>query len=326
MMGNARMSIRSHVTAAGALAGAGILTLALVVAPPDSDGARTEVRAVQLTALAVSPAQFRGALEKFISNRIPAVAPVAPVVKGGGGTAPVTVKSTAGPATNTQKVETAALAAAPNPLAISGGIFAPIVAVVGILLLFGPLIVLVILACPICAIVNELSYFLPLPTLPLAAAVPTAMVEAEATSTPELTNEPVMKKVSASLAATEEPAEAPPVTKTRKVDVASPTVSTEPVTEYETLPTAVNESEQAGSESTSAAKPAKQPETPRPVVRDSLDASEQLPDRPHRGKGDHPMGKTAAAVDEAATSESSSAAAPSPKDGGAPKGDADGSE
>jgi len=317
------MSIRSHVTAAGALAGAGILTLALVAAPPHSDGARTEVRAVQLTALAASPAQLWGALEKFISNRIPAVAPVAPVVEGGGGTAPVTVESTAGPSTNTQKVEAAALAAVPNPVAISGGIFAPVVAVVGILLLFGPLILLVILACPICAIVNELSYFLPLPTLPLAAAVPTAMAEAEATSSPELTNEPVMKKLSDPLAATEEPAEAPPVTKTKKVDVASPT---EPATEGETQPTAVNESEQAGSEPTAATKPTKESETPRPVVRDSLDASEQLPGRPHRDKGDRPTSKTVAAVDEAAASESSSAAAPSPKDGDSPKGDADSSE
>jgi hypothetical protein len=141
-----------------------------------------------------------------------------------------------------------------------------------------------------------------------------------------LTDEPVMKKVSASLTATEEPAEAPPVTKTSKVDVASPTALTEPASEYETQPTAVNESEQAGSESTPAAKPAKQPETPRPVVRDSLDAGEQLPDRPHRDKGDHPTGKTTAAADEAATSESSSAAASSPKDGGSPKGDADSSE
>lgn len=321
MMGNARMSIRSHVTAAGALAGAGILTLALVVAPPHSDGARTEVRAVQLTALAASPAQFWGALEKFIGNRIPAVAPVAPVVEGGG-TAPVIVKSTAGPATNTQKVEAAALAA-PNPLAISGGIFAPVVAVVGILLLFGPLILLVILACPICAIVNELSYFLPLPTLPLAAAVPTAMAEAEAASSPELTNEPVMKKFSDPLAATEEPAEGPPVTKTKKVDVESPT---EPATQYETQPTAVNESKQAGSESPAATKPTKDPETRRPVVRDSLDASEQLPGRPQRDKGDRPTSKTVAGVDEAAASESSSAAAPSPKDGDSPKGDADSSE
>jgi len=321
MMGNARMSIRSHVTAAGAFAGAGILTLALVVAPPDSDGARTEVRAVQLTTLAAAPVQFWGAVEKFIGNRIPAVAPVAPVVEGGGGTAPVVVKSAAGPATNTQQVEAAAaLAAPPNPLAISGGIFAPIVAVVGLLLLFGPVILLVVLACPICAIVNELSYFLPLPTLPLAAAVPTATAEAEATSTPELTNEPVMKKGSASLATTEEPADTPPVTKTRKVDVESPTVSTEQ------QPTAVNESEQAGSESTSATKPTEEPKTPRPVVRDSLDANEQQPDRPHHGKGDRSTSKTASGVDESATSESSSAAASSPKGNGSPKDGADSSE
>jgi len=59
------------------------------------------------------------------------------------------------------------------------------------------------------------------------------------------------------------------------------------------------------------AKPAGRPKKPRPVVRDSLAVGRQLPDRSHRGEGDQPTTRTAAAGAGAATGARSSAASSS---------------
>ena len=333
--------IRSHLTAGGTVVSAGILALGLVIATPDSDDMKSEVHAVQLAAYARNPALPSAAqLKRLIGNHAQNFEFVIPVTKDGADTtgaiatvtrtppAGATAESGTDPDATLQRVGNATLAATPNPLAISGGIFAPVVAVVGILLLFGPLIVLVILACPICAIVNELSYFLPLPTLPLAAAaVPTAKVEGEATSTPELTDEPVINKVSASLAATEEPADAQPVVKPRKADVASPTASTEPATEHETQPTELKESEQAGSEAPPEAdKRVRQPATPRRVVRESLGAGEQSGGPPRHGHEGRQTGKSAEPSDAAPSAANRSPTDKESSDGGPAGGDADDSE
>jgi hypothetical protein len=56
-------SVRSNPGACGAVAGAGILTLGLVAAPPPISHGRTEVRAVLPTSLALLPAAGVGRLE-----------------------------------------------------------------------------------------------------------------------------------------------------------------------------------------------------------------------------------------------------------------------
>lgn len=64
---------RGYLTAGGAVAGAGILTVSLLVAPPGADAARSEVRAVELTS-AVLPSttpSVAAALEKFVTAGLP---------------------------------------------------------------------------------------------------------------------------------------------------------------------------------------------------------------------------------------------------------------
>ena len=176
-------AIRTHLTTGSAVAGASILALGLVIATPDDHGARNEVRAVQLAARTLPTAAERwdASLREFIRNRIE---PVANEVSGGRSadapaavvnsstarvTTPPRMVSSTGPAVNFQKADATTLAASTTALAIPS-IFAPLEAVLGVLILFGPLIVLVVLACPPCAVINFLSYFLPIPTVPLVAA------------------------------------------------------------------------------------------------------------------------------------------------------------
>jgi len=73
---------RPRLTTGVTLASAGILALSLVVAaPPDVNGARTEVRAVQFAAFALPPSASAGAiLEKLISHQAQTVVPVTSVV------------------------------------------------------------------------------------------------------------------------------------------------------------------------------------------------------------------------------------------------------
>ena len=73
---------RPRLTTGVTLASAGILALSLVVAaPPDVNGARTEVRAVQFAAFALPPSASPGAiLEKLISHQAQTVVPVTSVV------------------------------------------------------------------------------------------------------------------------------------------------------------------------------------------------------------------------------------------------------
>src|SRR5258708_30292147 len=87
-------SVRCHLATGSALASAGILALGLVAAPPDSDGARTEVRAVQLAAWALPSAAHLGVLEKLISNRAQTVLPVTRVAVGGAADVPAVVVKT----------------------------------------------------------------------------------------------------------------------------------------------------------------------------------------------------------------------------------------
>jgi hypothetical protein len=302
-----------------------------VVAPPGVHRVGSEVRQVQLAALTLSPPALLGALEKFIRNQAQTVVPGTKVVAGGaadvpaaavktataGGTTPLTFDSAIDPAINSQVVNNTALAATTTALSIP----APLLPIIGTILLFGPLIVLVVLACPPCALFNFLtftipSFFIPYAPLSAVAAASTATVDANATVAPSLTSDPL-----------------PQVDETRKADVAQPVTlidkrirteqvkSTEPGTESEPVstdtatltkdvteaaktdeasagPTAVSNPKPSASTSTSEpTKPAERPATPRPVVRDSLKVGEQLSAPPHRGNGGHPATRAAAAGD-----------------------------
>ena len=70
---------KSVLTNFGAFAGASILALGLVAAPPDPHGVRTESRAVQLTAATWPGATYLQALEDFVSQRAQRCSTVASV-------------------------------------------------------------------------------------------------------------------------------------------------------------------------------------------------------------------------------------------------------
>ena len=77
MMDNtgASPSVRSHLAAGGAVAGAGILALGLVAAPPDANGAKVDALAVHLAAFALPPVAHSFALPgKVIVNQAKAAA------------------------------------------------------------------------------------------------------------------------------------------------------------------------------------------------------------------------------------------------------------
>jgi hypothetical protein len=311
-------SVRRHLSAGITVVSAGILTLGLVATPPGVRGPGTEVRQVQLAALALSPPALLGALEKFISDRAQAVVPVTKVVAGGaadvpvtlvktptaGVTTPLTIDSAIDRPTNTQMVDAAALAAPTTALSIP----APLLPIIGPILLFGPIIVLVILLCPPCALFNFLTFTIPslfIPFAPLSAvsAVSFATVEAIATTDPSLTNESPLSDSAPATTKTAASADARPASETGKADVSPLVTSTdsEQVTsakdltetveadEVSTGPAAISASERPARASTSEpAKPAERAATPRPVVRDSLGAGKQLSNLPHRGNGGRP--------------------------------------
>jgi hypothetical protein len=346
-MGNARTSIasgycmrvsscppvRSYLTAGGALAGAGILALGLVAAPPDSHGARTEVRAVQLAAFALPSAADWRALEEFISNQAQTVVPITQVAVGGaadipgagvnnpsaGTTTALTFESAPDPAINTQEVEALAL----EDTATAVPILEPILAIVspilglltnpGALLLFAPIILLVILACPPCALFNFVtgviqSFLIDLTPVPAVAAAAPATLEANTTIDSTLPSDGPLRD-SAPGAEIGKAGVSPSMERTTgngKVTSKKDVTETVEAEEESTEPTAVTASESLASDSTSeTAKPAGRPETPRPVVRDSLRAGKQLSEQSHPGNGD------STADDEPTTAGSSSVASSS---------------
>jgi hypothetical protein len=193
-------SDRSRITTVGALSSAGVLALSLVTGPSDM-GAETESEAttVRLASFAMPFAPSPGSLlEKVVlTTRVPA-----PVQNDGGvgevdlSAARLTETSRAELTVSPQEVGTATLAATANPLGlVFNSILTPLLAlpvigpIIGITILFGPLIVLVVLACPPCALINFLSYipaffgiYLPVPAIPFAA---TANLVEEAALMPE---------------------------------------------------------------------------------------------------------------------------------------------
>jgi hypothetical protein len=245
------LSVRSHLTTCGVFASAGILAVSLVAAPPDFNGARSEVREVQLAALALPSAAHLGALEEFISYQAQTVVPITKVIVGGtadlpgagvntptaGVTTVLTFDSAIDRPTNTQKVEAATLevtTAFPTLDPILG-IVSPILALLtnpGALLLFGPLIVLVVLACPPCALINFVtgviqSFLIGLTPLSAVALASTATVEAIATTDPSMTSELLLSDSIPATAKTAASADVAPASETRRSDVSPPSTSTD---------------------------------------------------------------------------------------------------
>jgi len=305
-------AIRTHLTTGSAVAGASILALGLVIATPDDHGARNEVRAVQLAARTLPTAAERwdASLREFIRNRIE---PVANEVSGGRSadapaavvnsstarvTTPPRMVSSTGPAVNFQKADATTLAASTTALAIPS-IFAPLEAVLGVLILFGPLIVLVVLACPPCAVINFLSYFLPIPTVPLVAAATTATVEESTTVAPGLTSDTPQQTTEIEESDTSAPAvsddkrtgvERGSLTEPKTSDEQMATETVKDVTENvapqqePTEKSTVSDAE-AQADNPEPTKPVSPQTTPRPVVRDSLGTEKKTSEPSHRGTG-----------------------------------------
>lgn len=168
--------------------GAGVLVLALVVAPPDATAEREAPRAVQPTVLTFSPAAAITALQRFAG---PSAAErlgvqISPQNQSDTGTVQRLVAA-----------PTAALAL-PTPGDVIGTLFGPllrnpvIAPILGPIILFGPIIALVILACPPCALVNFIggiirSFLIELAPVGIAAATATVEPVAEAAALPDET-------------------------------------------------------------------------------------------------------------------------------------------
>lgn len=331
-------SVRTYLTSGGAVASAGILALGLVAIPPDAT-ARTEVRAVQLTAWTLPEvAEGWGALVREVTGR--RTQPAILETSGGGAadvpaavantstgerTVPPRVVASTDVPTLRQEATASALAATPAALALP----APIAAFLGVLVLFGPLIVLVILACPPCAVINFLSYFLPIPTIPLAAAAATATVEEPATVAPELTSDPSSDAPAVPVVSndkrtgSERGSATETTTSTDQKSAETPKDVTEPVaTEPAPKEQGAVDDTEAPVDVTEPTKPAEPPATPRPVVRDSLGAEKKTSDPSHRGTGgrattEEPAGSRAATA-------GSSPADSSPTDASSARGSSDG--
>jgi hypothetical protein len=153
-----------------------------------------------------------------------------------------------------------------------------------------------------------------------------------------LASDPMLSDSARVTTAMEAPADAKPATESGKADVApqvrsidkrthTEQVSTDVATskrdvtetveaeEESTGPTVVKTSESSASDSTfETAKPAGRPDTPRPVVRDSLGAGKQSSEQSHPGNGGRPTSRTADAGDDAPTAGPSSDGNPSGDD------------
>ena len=346
-------SVRRHLKSGVTVASAGILALGLVVVTPGFDGARTEVRAVELAARTLPTAAERwdAQLREFISNHTARVVTDGGVADGSAavvntsttdGRAQLTVESKTDPAIIGQSVEAAALVAPTAAVSILDPILGIVIPILGLLtnpgalLLFGPIILLVILACPPCAVFNFFtgiisSFLVDLVPVPALAAATTAMVEGTTMDT-RLTDQNVVSDGPSAAATPKPAADTSPAPKSKKLDQSSTEggteneqTATEPVkgvTETAAAQRAsavqvtVKDTESAADASHST-KPADHPETPRPVKRDSLGA-DKTSDPSHRGNGGR-----AATADSSSDSSSTDSAA---SGGGSSDGDSGGSE
>ena len=243
-------SVRSHLTACGAVASAGILAVGLVTAPPELpelNFARTEVRAVQLATFSLSPpAPSGGLLEQFLGNQARTVVPAAPAVKGGASDfttavaeSPLTFGSASDPATDRQQVNNADLAATPTAFDL-GAILGPLInnPIVGPVVLFGAIAFGFLVILPVewfvQTVYGAIAGVLGLPpVLPLPGTI-TATAEADSTAAPILTRDSVSSDpVLATLAAA--PADMAPAAKSGKADVSPPVTSIDKRTRTEQM-------------------------------------------------------------------------------------------
>lgn len=294
-----------------AVAGAGILALGLVIVPPEAHYMKNEVHAVQLSALTLAPASSPGdLLTKFVVAAAQTADTTPPVV-----TPSLALRSaqdlTDNDAGSGQAAATLGDAPAPS---VSGdplldaiyGIFSPYLALLnpGVLLLFGPVIVLVFLACPVCAIFNVVSGFIqsvvdaftPIPATALAA---TESVESKETA-------------AFSLSAAPDIGDTVPATDTGDTDVPEPE--------------SVNESSDAHADAN-----ADEDLTPAPEAAEAgddstlLDAAASEEEEANETTVDEEGGESITDITEAAEAEEASAAVtidPVESDGAATKADA----
>jgi hypothetical protein len=222
----------SHRTAGGAVASVCILALGLVAAPPDSNVARSEVRAVQLAAFALPPAAASSALlEEFIHNQFQTVVPITPMIGGGtrdvpaalvkpstaGVTAPLNVDS----AVSSQVVnKTAPAALTVDP--VTNAIFGPILAVVAFIFIFGVLIPAGFVVGAFYQLIDIFGGGLLAPLAGIAAPL-AATADPNVTGVPSLTSDPTLSDPARITAATDALAEAAPATGTGKADGSLPT-------------------------------------------------------------------------------------------------------
>jgi hypothetical protein len=349
------LSFRSRLAAGGAVAGAGVLALGLVIAPPDSDGPSPRVQAVRLANLALSPAARSVVLlDEWVRSQSRNVAPVAVVVP-----APVDITSAVttarsaivvnppafdlalDPATVSQKIRDAALAAAKailEPL-LGNPIISPII---GPILLFGGFGVL-ILAVTIIRVVDQVQVAISdlvgsLPALPLLRTASATSTDVEAIVATTLTSDPQVSDPAPATLTVEKEGVSPsmtsidPPTPTKRLrsttaeaakDVTETVVSDDASTETTSAPAS-----SASASTSESAKPAGRRATPRPVVRHSLDGGEQLGDLGHRRNGGHPATRRVAVDDATAgiSSVTSSPAASSSKTSGSASGDSSGDD
>ena len=340
-----RPSVRSHFITGGAVASAGILALGLVVAPPDVSVARTEVRAVRLAALTLpSTVSSAAVLEMFVRNQVQTNAPVTRVIPSGGAadiktavaTLPrvfvradestgfrtqVTPAATIDPAIENPGVNTASVATLGASLGDLPTILFNLVVVAPFAIAFFGLIALVSFLQGVFAPVGALATAAPLASDPMVSDSARVTSEMQAPADAKAATDAGSADISPQVATVDKR------TNTEQVKPKKDTAETVEPEEVSMRPTAVSDVEPSG-DAAGSEKPTAPRATPRPVVRTSLRADEQQPDPPHRDKGGHPNGRTAATIDDAtgsgSSSESPSPAGSSSKGRGFARGSADG--
>jgi hypothetical protein len=335
-------SFRSQLAAGGAVAGAGVLVVGLVIAPPKSDGPSPEVHAVRVANVALSHAASSVVLlDDWVRSQARNVAPFAPVVPG--------------PADITSAVATVRSAIAVNPAAFdpaaglatigksigktigtavltaAGAILPPLLAnpitgpIIGPILVLGGIGVLVV-AVAIIGVVAQVQEAISglvgsLPSLPFLRTTAATTSEVEATVTPTLKTDPQVSDPTPgpSVESIDPPA---PTKRLRSTTVEATKDLTETVEadDIASGPTTVSALEPSTDVPTAEpAKPAPRHATPRSVVRDVLGLGRQVRDllhRPPTGDG-AAKGRTSPAASSPATSPSTRN---NSKDGDSPAG------
>jgi hypothetical protein len=287
-----RRSLRLHVGAGVAIASTGILVSSLIAAPPDPRALTIEHRGVQFAAVVLP---LGATLRELVAEAgspgtvplvVPAPARSATEITPTDGTARPISDTTVSPATDVEDTDTASQAALDSD---DNAIPDEIMAFLGPLILFAPIILIVILACPPCALINFVtglieSIIIELTPVPAAAALPssgTPAAAADATTVPAPPDDPVerrrpvpSKNDADPMAETDEAATDVSVTPSE-----SPTRSEEEVPAQPTVEIEVPEKLSPKSETADDPEPVKRrvrPVTSRPAERESLEGDREI--------------------------------------------------